>query len=89
MVQYITIALRQLSFRKLNGVILAPYNIAIQADDVWRQLLFQKERMGLGVQHIVIQADDVWRCEEQVKVLERLGKPETLHIIVSIPSQMS
>jgi hypothetical protein len=64
--------------------------MAIQTDHVWRQLLIHKlERMSLGVQHVVIQADDVWRCEEEVKVLERLGKPETLIVIVSILVQRS
>lgn len=49
-------------------------------------LIRKLERMGLGIQYIVIQADDVWRCEEEVKILERLGKPETLIILVSIPN---
>jgi hypothetical protein len=40
------------------------------------------ERMGLRVEHPLIQANDVWLREEQVVVLERLGEPEALHLVL-------
>ena len=37
--------------------------------------------MRLRVKHPLVQADLVRRREQQVKVLERLGQPEALHVV--------
>lgn len=41
--------------------------------------------MRLGIKHIVIKINNVRRREQQIKILERFGKPETLDETVSRP----
>lgn len=44
------------------------------------------ERMCLGIQDPFVQRNDVRGLEEQVKILERLGEPEALHVVLLIPA---
>lgn len=37
--------------------------------------------MRLGVEHPVVQGHNIGLRVQQVKILERLGRPETLHVI--------
>ena len=42
----------------------------------------QKENSRGNLQNIVIQTDVVWLGENQVQILESLGQPETLHLVL-------
>lgn len=57
---------------------------AAAADPLSLPLLSRRplKRMRLGIQHPLIQTDDVGLREEQVVVLERLGEPEALHLVL-------
>ena len=40
--------------------------------------------MRFRIEHIVVQTDDLGILKQQVKVLERLGEPETLHLVLEL-----
>lgn len=43
-----------------------------------RLWLRSKEWVSFGIEHVFVEVNDIWRREDQVKVLEGLGQPETL-----------
>ena len=35
--------------------------------------------MGLGIEYHLVEVERLWRREQQIEILERLGKEKTLH----------